>query len=805
MGLTDARSVADRLALIRSLVRLRDGRVVLAEESLQLSGQELVALSRFGLALTGQDKAIRLADEVDAGLPRDYLQADRLDAVQRTIFESATADAALLRYSAHGAYRSAAQKSAVRALLTMPDGAGLMVSMPTGSGKSLLFQLSTLFWRCRVPGVCSVVITPTVALAHDHERTLSQISGLEGSRALTGDVVGEARVDLLSAFRRGEVPILFFSPELAFGEARAALLEAATLLGEKYAGLSVHLRALFLDEAHIVESWGRSFRPDFQRLPALLGELRQANPMLRMVLLSATISPPAREELRRAYGRSGAWLEIDARTPRYDLDVVVEAYDTADARLTALDNVIDRAPRPAIVYTTRVEDAGMLHRRLQRRGYERVKLYTGEITDPSARRRIVEDWAGDNLDLLVATSAFGLGVDKADVRSVIHACLPEGPVRWYQEIGRASRDGHQGLAACLFTNSRTERDDVHDAFGQATASWLTREIAESRWRALLERRVSSRWIGARRRLTLDLDATREGLPSQSSDYNRTWNMSLLNLMQRAGILAIIAVATQFDEMGARWDVEVIDDGLLEPGAQAIWDRIFAIRNAEQAVAREDLKAFVQLMTKSTEQCLTRAVFDLVEQDPASDAPPCGRCPGCRALGVPPPNRLPCHGLERACTIGRTPPSMLPQGSFLVVPEDAALAEGLASLLHRLAAAGVEQFLVPDALAYQAAQILTVSPVHLGLVLGHGEWVDPPAESLVRLPTALLLPLDETAAAALLQRSRQFLAAAPGTPMAIVGRPEMRIDQRRLDQTVSNHAPYAEEVLDHLAARRPEVA
>jgi ATP-dependent DNA helicase RecQ len=276
-ALDGARALADRLALMRSLVRLQDGRVVLAEENLQLCAQELAALSRFGLALTGQDTALRLADDVDAGLPRDYRQAERLDAAQRTVFESATADAALLRYSAHRAYRSAAQKSAVRALLTMPDGAGLMVSMPTGSGKSLLFQLTTLFWRCRVPGACSVVITPTVALAHDHERTLSQISGLEGSRALTGDVVGEARVDLLSAFRRGEVPILLVSPELAFGHARAALLEAATPPGEKYAGLGAHLRGLFLDEAHIVESWGRSFRPDFQRLPALLGELRQAD------------------------------------------------------------------------------------------------------------------------------------------------------------------------------------------------------------------------------------------------------------------------------------------------------------------------------------------------------------------------------------------------------------------------------------------------------------------------------------------------------------------------------------------------
>ena len=135
--------------------------------------------------------------------------------VQRTIFESATADAALLRYSAHVAYRSAAQKSAVRALLTMPDEAGLMVSMRDRFWKNLRFSSRRSSGAAGFREFVRAAITPTVALAHDHERTLSQISGLEGSRALTGDVVGEARVDLLSAFRRGEVPILFLSPELA--------------------------------------------------------------------------------------------------------------------------------------------------------------------------------------------------------------------------------------------------------------------------------------------------------------------------------------------------------------------------------------------------------------------------------------------------------------------------------------------------------------------------------------------------------------------------------------------------------------
>ncbi|NKC23417.1 hypothetical protein HED50_22780 [Ochrobactrum oryzae] len=90
--------------------------------------------------------------------------------------------------------------------------------------------------------------------------------------------------------------------------------------------------------------------------------------------------------------------------------------------------------------------------------------------------KIVQDWARGDIDFVVATSAFGMGVDKANVRTVIHACLPESPSRYYQEIGRAARDGHQGLAIVLFTDTDGKAlDDVKSAFSQATGSWLTRK------------------------------------------------------------------------------------------------------------------------------------------------------------------------------------------------------------------------------------------------------------------------------------------------------------------------------------------
>src|SRR3546814_8779531 len=169
-----------------------------------------------------------------------------------------------------------------------------------------------------------------------------------------------------------------------------------------------------------------------------------------------------------------------------------------------------------------------------------------------------------------------MGVDKSNVRTVVHACLPEGPSRWYQEIGRAARDGHQGLAVCLYTRDErwATRNDVKDAFSQATGSWLTRELAELRWRALLDRRSGVRWSGSSQRMRLDLNAAREGLRTRAAnDYNRTWNMSLLNLMQRAGVLEVLSVNTERGDETS-WEVEIRDPAILSERDIGVWDRIF---------------------------------------------------------------------------------------------------------------------------------------------------------------------------------------------------------------------------------------
>ena len=774
-------------------MRLLGGRLDFSAYSITLTPDERAGFVRFGLALTNEDTALRIVDEEDLPGLRGLSTALVLDSRPRQAFEGASPDAVLLRLTKHPHYRTAAQKAAVRALLTQPAGSGLMVSMPTGSGKSILFQIAANFERETTQGACAIVITPTVALALDHERTLSGLSGLEGSRALTGDTSPADAEAIVNGFRRGTVPILLLSPEKALNPSVLKhLVEVAEPRSVEY-GLDAQLSHLFIDEAHIVESWGRSFRPDFQRLPALLALLRKANPAVRAVLLSATLPDASRAILRNGWQLNGEWLEVDARTPRYEHDVVIGHYGWDAQRLPALDYVIDRAPRPLILYTTEIEAAGALQQRLTvERGYERVALFTGD-TPACERKRIVEGWAKDSSDIVVATSAFGMGINKPDVRSVVHACLPEGPTRWYQEIGRASRDGGQGLAACLFVGGPNE-GDVKQAYGLATSGWLTRDLAEQRWQAMVNAAANRQWSGDRLLMSINLDAFREGLRPKAGDWNRGWNMTLLTLMQRAGVLRVLSVAADGDQPEFVWDVEIIDHRLLNGVDADVWDQIASLRDAELAEIRANLDIFVDAMRHPEKACITRTVFELIE--PRSFAPPCGRCPACRYMGIAPPSRLSSAGLEKSWRRFTNARCRLPAEVLLLAASDAHFDAGLPYLIDTLTDAGIDQIVVPTALAHSAARLMVSSSTRLGLVMDEREWSG--GARLAGIPSAVLLPDEDWIAESMLDQVVDFGREVEAT-MIVVARPDRLIRGRRLDQTVSRHAPYSEDLLRSMVA------
>jgi ATP-dependent DNA helicase RecQ len=386
IALSASTEIGDRGAMLRELCRLRGGYLEFNADSDEVRASDLAHLERFGLkrVINGGHQAVMIEDSID-GPQIDYLSDIlRVDPSPRQLYPPAAADALLLRYSTFAMYRVPTQKAAIRALATMPDGATLLATLPTGAGKSLLFQLAPSL--AREAGACCVVIVPTVALALAHIDSLRQISGLETSECIHGALSRDGRAVIYDAFARGEIPLLVLSPEMALGDARELLIESAQPRESKLPGLNARLTALFVDEAHIIESWGRSFRPDFQRLPGLVDVLRQANPDLRTVLLSATVNDSARAELKRAYG-SENFLAVEAKVARYELDLVHTQFDTAAERDAILVEIIDRLPRPAIIYTTLVKHAEALHRAIKARGYERLALLPVRLTTVRSGRR----------------------------------------------------------------------------------------------------------------------------------------------------------------------------------------------------------------------------------------------------------------------------------------------------------------------------------------------------------------------------------------------------------------------------------
>lgn len=798
--LANARRAADRGVLIREWCRLAGGRIEVPDAELG-SGVEW---ERFGLESAAHDGSrcvtlvpYRSAD-IPLGLVSELSHVLAVDVRPRRAQAPGVPDELLLRRTPYREYRNLSQKAAVRALLTAPDGSTLFVTLSTGTGKSLLFHMMARHLRETstedvAPTV--LVLVPTVALAQDHELSASGFPGLEGSRALTGDLRAEARAELVEQFRQGAIPLLFVSPEMALGSFRPVLTECSLPSGhpDRPTAAKGRVDAVFVDEAHIVATWGRSFRPELQRIPGLVAGLRRANPKLRTTLLSATVDDDTLTQLRADYrtDEAGPRLEIAERCPRREYDFVEWRFRSRSERDSAVLRIADVLPRPALIYTTRVDHAEALAQSLRESaGFERLACFTGE-TEPEERRRVIRDWKADRLDLVVATSAFGLGVDKQDVRAVVHACLPEGGSRYYQEIGRAGRDGYQAFAIAL-----AAPEDERLAVQLAVGTTLTLDTARPRWHGLLrEARIQPTpdWITGRPLHAVNLGARGLQLQNQhAGQRNRQWSKSLLVQLQRYGAIEVAST----DEDGDEWTFTVRPgwESLVEPAlCDEVLARLFQARDAEERAALEAVRAFAGLWS-DRERCRLQALFAMVEAG-TPDIPPCGHCRPCRSAGESGQWTSVARGTSRTWDGRCTPaaPRVLHvTGAQLVEPRDVA---------RFLSEASVQQVIAPARIASAVAEACLA--VHRGPA-----WITAWEEVLrspeplapLQVPTAVVLErengpeTDEHWYYAMHWRERS------GCVAWWVARPGTRVDGRFLDDVGTSRPP-----LDLDAWLRREVA
>jgi len=320
------------------------------------------------------------------------------------------------------------QREAVQGLL---DGHDVLLIEPTGGGKSLAYQLPAVL----LAGP-TVVVSPLLALQKDqmerltvrgHQTRAGRLSSAEGPRE---------RRETLEAMTRGELEFLFLSPEqLANDEVRA---QVAALLPSLVA----------VDEAHCVSSWGHDFRPDYAQLGSLLDDLAPPDGRRpRRIAMTATAAPRVRDDIVARLRLQDPTVIVGG-TARENIFLAAErSLDEDDQRRSVVEAAVS-LPGPGIVYLRTRAATERLAAELLERGLRAGAYHAGLAT--SVRDAAQRDFMSGQVDVMVATSAFGMGVDKSDIRFVLHGQAPESPDSYYQEVGRAGRDGGPASATLFY-------------------------------------------------------------------------------------------------------------------------------------------------------------------------------------------------------------------------------------------------------------------------------------------------------------------------------------------------------------------
>ncbi|NKS24603.1 DEAD/DEAH box helicase [Rhodococcus hoagii] len=451
-------------------------------------------------------------------------------------------------------YMSPAQATALRAVALKEEGSTLHIVLPTGSGKSLVGIAPGLI----EPGSTTVVVVPTIALAIDQEKQ-SHIryrgTSLPRELAYHSDRSLEEKRAIRERLAAGTQRLLFTSPESLVHGLAPQLRELAQRGGLTY---------IVIDEAHLVYTWGLDFRPEFQLAAALIRELRSialqyGRSRPKTVLMTATLSGDALR-LNDNLFADGDSTFVGSTYLRTELRYLVADCSDGEVRKQRLVDAMHRLPKPAIVYTTKREDAEELTSALRRSGFGRTATFHGKI-DAKQRTTVLNGWSGTDqptsIDIVVGTTAFGVGVDQSDVRTVVHACIPRSVDRFYQEVGRAGRDGHTAVSLWLPVPGRDfgdSRIEITRLIGH-TKGW-------NRWSAMVNRAVKAP-TDSSYSMTIDLRT----VPSHTetdNDHNRLWNRNIVTVLRHAGVIDIAPVHPPVihrneGESDSEWEFRLSDE------------------------------------------------------------------------------------------------------------------------------------------------------------------------------------------------------------------------------------------------------
>jgi ATP-dependent DNA helicase RecQ len=467
------------------------------------------------------------------------------------------------------------QERAIASILAARD---VLLILPTGGGKSLCYQLPSLL----LPRP-TVVVSPLLALLEDQYLKLQQLN--VPAVRLDSTVGAADRRAALARIAEGGSLLVLTTPETLAGAELGALLE------KQPPGL------VAVDEAHCVSEWGHDFRPAYLALGQRLAGLQAG----QILALTATATPPVRDDIVRYLGLRDPEV-IVASPHRHNLMFSVRQA-RGDEKLRQLAKLARRLPRPGIIYcstTKTVEDVWLALRLIK----VPCARYHGKMTDKERTEHQARFMKKGKRIVMVATSAFGLGIDKPDIRYIVHYQAPASLERYLQEAGRAGRDGHAARCILLFDESDLEIQEHLLALSRLSPTLL------GRFGRALEAYAGE-----------DRDANVEEL-ALSAGVSQRAATSLVTTLVEAGIC------------------ERVDGGRIHPTVplETLVERVASLRSRFEVLRREDarrLRAVVEYANETgCRSVALRRYFG--DEDPT----PCGRCDLCRMHSVAPPERFP---------------------------------------------------------------------------------------------------------------------------------------------------------------------
>jgi len=380
--------------------------------------------------------------------PGDFFRKRR-----RMMSEStqSTLQEALQQHFGFDAFRDG-QEAAISRLL---EGKSVLAIFPTGAGKSMCYQLPALM----MDGL-TVVISPLIALMKDQLDFLIA-KGVPAAR-LDSTLTKEENFQLFDDLRAGTLKLLYISPERLGNERFLQTIKRQ------------QISMLAIDEAHCISEWGHNFRPDYLKIAQLAKDLK----VERVLALTATATPAVADDVRAAFDiAEDDEVHTGFYRPNLKLSVVPSPASDRDAML--LERMKKRPPGPSIVYVTLQKTAAEVAEFLRRNGLNATAYHAG--LKPEDRTAIQDNFMASDDAIIVATIAFGMGVDKANIRYVYHYNLPKGLESYSQEIGRAGRDGRTSvceLLACPDDVTVLENFSFGDTPEAETVGAFTRHLLE---------------------------------------------------------------------------------------------------------------------------------------------------------------------------------------------------------------------------------------------------------------------------------------------------------------------------------------